>query len=87
MTEHLLPEGEGSLPYAMAVDDHDRLWAVETAPQPNVLVGFDPKTGAFFARAAFPSGAGTVRHMVFDRPTRQIWFGTDHETIGRARIP
>jgi virginiamycin B lyase len=87
VSEHLLPEGEGSLPYAMALDDHDRLWAVETSPQPNVLVGFDPKAGAFFARAAFPSGAGTVRHMVFDRPTRQIWFGTDHETIGRARIP
>ena len=49
VSEHLLPEGEGSLPYAMAVDDHDRLWV--------------------------------------DRRTREIWFGTDHDTIGRARIP
>jgi virginiamycin B lyase len=34
-----------------------------------------------------PSGGGTVRHMVFDKSTRAIWFGTDNNTIGRALVP
>jgi len=25
--------------------------------------------------------------MYFHRPTREIWFGTDAGTIGRARVP
>jgi virginiamycin B lyase len=71
----------------MTVDDADRLWAVETGPQPNRLVGFDPKTEQFFGSTPIPSGGSTVRHMVFHRPTREIWFGTDANTIGRAKLP
>jgi virginiamycin B lyase len=81
------PAGSGSLPYAMAADDRGRMWFVETGPQPNRLVGFDPATKTFFATAKIPSGGGTVRHMVFDAKRREIWFGTDANTIGRARIP
>lgn len=83
----------GARPYGIVLDSKGRPFFNEFgtskigSPQPNVLVGFDPKTGAFFARAPFPSGAGTVRNMVFDRGTRQIWFGTDHDTIGRAMVP
>ena len=84
--EWATPGGAGSLPYAMAVDHRGRIWFVETGPQPNRLVGFDPATKNFFATATFPSGAGTVRHMVFDAKRREIWFGTDANTIGRARI-
>lgn len=81
-----LPGGGSSLPYAMAVDASDRLWMVETGTQPNRLVGFDPATEKFFGVTPIPSGAGTVRHMVFDQRSGQIWFGTDANTIGRAGV-
>jgi len=34
-----------------------------------------------------PSGGGTVRNMVFDARGNVIWFGSDANTIGRARLP
>jgi virginiamycin B lyase len=71
----------------MAADDRGRFWLVETGPQPNRLVGFDPKSATFFSVTPIPSGGGTVRHMVFDAPSRTLWFGTDAGTIGRARVP
>jgi virginiamycin B lyase len=77
---------ERSGPYALGVDHHGRLWFVETWPEPNRLVGFDPETEAFFASEAIPSGAGAVRHMVFDPATRSFWFGTDTNNLARARI-
>jgi virginiamycin B lyase len=84
-----LPRGAESRPYAMAVDAGDRVWMVETGPrgEPNRFVGFDPATGAFFGATEVPSGGGTVRHMVYHEPTHTIWFGTDTNTIGRARLP
>ncbi len=82
-----LPSGERSLPYAMAVDDQDRVWVVESGVQPNRLVGLDGKTGAILSETPIlPSGAGTVRHMVFDKKSGAIWFGTDANTIGRAQV-
>jgi virginiamycin B lyase len=81
-----LPGGPGSLPYAMAVDDQDRLWLVETGTQPNRFVGFNPKAEAFFGITAVPSGGGTVRHMTFDPKTGVIWFGSDVGTIGKAEV-
>lgn len=81
------PGAAQSGPYAMAVDDQDRLWFVETRQEPNRLVGFDPATESFFAQEPVPSGAGSVRHMVFHGPTRTIWFGTDANTIGRVFVP
>ena len=66
----------------------DRIWLVETGVQPNRLVGFDPKNSSWFSVTPISkSGGGTVRHMVFHRPTRTIWFGTDANTIGRASVP
>jgi virginiamycin B lyase len=85
--EWAAPGGAAALPYAMTVDDADRLWFVETGPRPNRLVGFDSRTELFFSVTAIPSGGGSVRHMVFHRPTRTIWFGTDANTIGRAHVP
>lgn len=85
--EWAAPGGARSRPYAMTVDDKDRLWFVETGLSPNTLVGFDPKTEQFFSVTPIKSGAGAVRHMVFHAPTRTIWFGTDENTIGRAVIP
>jgi virginiamycin B lyase len=84
--EWALPGGAGALPYAMSLDDKDRLWVVETGSQPNRFVGFDPKNEKFFGITPVPSGGGTVRHMMFDEKTGQIWFGTDNNTIGRADV-
>lgn len=86
-----LPSGEDARPYAMAVDDRDRIWLVETGPQPNRLVAFDPSAGArgegaFLGAAAVPSGGISVRHMHFHAPSRTLWFGTDAHTIGRATL-
>lgn len=80
------PAGAGSRPYAMTVDDADRLWFVETGPEPNTLVGFDPATGEYFSSTPVPSGGGAVRHMVYHAPTASIWFGTDANTVGRAVV-
>jgi virginiamycin B lyase len=82
-----VPAGSSSRPYAMAVDDADRLWFVETGPDPNRFVGFDPAIEEFFSVTEIGSGGGSVRHMVFHPRTRTIWFGTDAGTVGRARLP
>lgn len=81
------PAGAGSLPYAMAIDDRGRFWLVETGPQPNTLIGFDPNDRRFFSVSKIPSGGSTVRHMIFHAKTRELWFGTDANTIGRAKVP
>lgn len=81
------PSGAPSLPYAMTMDDQDRVWFVETGVQPNRLVGFDPKTEQFFSNTPIlPSGGGTVRHMIFEPKTKTIWFGTDTNQLGRAEL-
>jgi virginiamycin B lyase len=85
--EWALPSGAQSRPYALAVDDKNRIWLVETGVQPNNFVGFDPQNETFFAAAPISSGGGTVRHMYFHPATREIWFGTDRGTIGRAKLP
>jgi virginiamycin B lyase len=78
------PGGNGSRPYAVAIDDRNRIWYFETGAAPNRLIGFDPATEAFIDGGSPESGGGTVRHMVFDPSERTIWFGTDTNTIGRA---
>ena len=80
------PSGAESEPYGMAVDHLDRIWFVETGPNPNRFVGFDPRTETFFSEVDVPSGGGNIRHMYFHAPAREIWFGTDTNTIGRARV-
>jgi virginiamycin B lyase len=88
--EFPMPSGTRSQPYAMAVDDHDRLWLAETGVQPNKLVAFDPKTLSWVASMPISSNgaaANTIRHMTFDRNNRVIWFGTDANTIGQIKVP
>ena len=86
--EWTVPGGKGARPYAMCVDDRDRLWFIESRRgEPSRLVGFDSQTHEFGWLTNLASGGGTVRHMVFHAPSREIWFGTDANTIGRARIP
>jgi virginiamycin B lyase len=85
--EWALPSGGMSLPYAMTSDDRGRVWLAETGPQPNRLVAFDPAQSKFTETITIPSkGANTIRHMTFDRTTRQIWFGGDANMIGRVQV-
>jgi virginiamycin B lyase len=79
------PAGRESRPYAMATDDRNRLWFVETGPQPNRLIGFDPDNGAYFSTTEISDARGAVRHMVFRNGA--LWFGTDSGYIGRAVLP
>ena len=81
-----VPGGASAKPYGMAVDNQDRLWFVECGPRPNRFVGFDPDTQKFFSITEIRSGGGCVRHMFFHAQSREIWFGTDKNTIGRAKI-
>lgn len=81
-----LPSGEDSRPYAVTVDNQDRIWLVETGVDPNMFVGFDTETKEFVSSTEIESGGGTVRHMVFHEPTNSIWFGTDTNYLGRAQI-
>jgi virginiamycin B lyase len=83
------PGGAQSQPYAMTVDEKDRIWFTQSMPRnANKLVGFDPRTERFFSVNDIPAqGAGTVRHMVFDKTDRVIWMGTDTGFIVRAALP
>jgi virginiamycin B lyase len=87
--EFALPGGGLSLPYGMAVDDHDRIWVAETGPQmPVKIVSFDTKKRVF--EHEIPIGDKTpnnVRHMQFDPATRMIWFGQDRGVIGSLKLP
>lgn len=85
-TEWEMPSGQNSRPYGMAVDGQDRIWFVETGPKPNRFVGFDPASNQFFSVNEVASGGGTIRHMYFHPSTNEIWFGSDANTIGRARL-
>ncbi len=80
------PSGEESRPYGMIADGRDRVWFVETGPDPNVFVGFDPAAGEFFSQTPVPSGGGTIRHMHYFAPEDQIWFGADTNTVGRVTL-
>jgi virginiamycin B lyase len=88
--EWLLPSGIGSLPYGMAVDDHDRIWLAETGVQPNRIVSFDTKKKVFEHNIPVgdsPRPANTIRHMQFDPATKMIWFGQDRGFIGSLKVP
>jgi virginiamycin B lyase len=85
--EWKMPSGKESRPYAVTVDNLDRIWLVETGIQPNKLVGFDIDKKEFIASQPIESGGGTVRHMVYHEPTNAIWFGTDTNYLGRAVLP
>lgn len=81
-----LPSKTGARPYGMEIDSQDRIWFVETGPRPNKFVGYDTKTKKYFSITPIPSGAGSVRHMMYHKATGTVWFGTDANTIGRAVV-
>ncbi len=81
-----MPSGKSSEPYGMAQDQKGRLWIVETGVQPNRFVGFDTSSETFFSATEIPSGGGRVRHMYYHAPAGEVWFGTDTNFIGRAKV-
>lgn len=84
--EWLPPAGKDARPYAMAIDDRDRVWFVETGPQPNRLIAFDLRSRKFVVDETLTDARGAVRHMVFHQPTRTFWFGTDSNFLVRVRL-
>lgn len=86
-TEWELPSGKQSRPYGTALDDKGNIWIAETGISPNRLVGFDTDNEEFFGGVDIPSGAGTIRHMYFHPASREIWFGTDTNYVGRLAVP
>jgi len=83
----MTPGGEAARPYGTAMDTADRLWFVESGVSPNAFVGFDTRTKRFLPATPVASGGGSVRHMYYHEPAQEVWFGTDANTIGRARLP
>lgn len=84
--EWLMPGGSDSQPYGMAVDRNDRIWIVETGTKPNRFIGFDSASESFLNETDIPSGAGSVRHMFYYEAAGEVWFGTDTNYIGRAKV-
>ena len=84
--EWQMPQGEGARPYGMASDSSGKVWMVASGVQPNVFVGFDPESEAFFGATEVESGGGTIRHMHYHEPSGAVWFGTDTNYIGRAIV-
>lgn len=85
-TEWEMPQGSGARPYGMASDSRGNLWMVATGVQPNVFMGFNPRTESFFNATDVESGGGTIRHMHYHEPSGAVWFGTDTNYIGRAIV-
>jgi virginiamycin B lyase len=56
------PGGPSSAPYGIAITPDGLVWFSESGVKPNTIIQFNPKTEQF-ARAAIPSGGGTVRNM------------------------
>jgi virginiamycin B lyase len=82
VSEWAMPGGPGSRPYALTKDDQERLWISETGPVKQ-LVGFDPRTETFFSVELV---SDTIRHMMFDRQSGALWFGTDANRVGRKLV-
>ncbi|WP_116474246.1 Vgb family protein [Zobellella maritima] len=85
-SEWPLPGRHRSQPYGSALDKQNRIWLVDVGSRPNRLMGFDPVELRFFGITPIPSGAGAVRHMYYHSRSNSIWFGTDANTLGQARL-
>lgn len=81
-----LPGGVNSRPYGVAKDHRENIWIAEGG-SPNKLVAFSTTKKDFVSVSDIPKSRGSVRHMYFHKPSREIWFGEDSNYIGRARVP
>jgi virginiamycin B lyase len=85
VSEYPMPGGADSRPYALTKDDREILWVSQTGPEKK-LAAFDPRAERFLS--VFDV-SHNIRHMMFDRETGTMWFGTDANQVGRVvtRIP
>lgn len=82
------PSGGVTLPYAMTVDDHDRIWYVETGKQPNHLVAFDTRARTFVVNQPVgDAAANTIRYIIYTAARRELWYGSDLNMLGRVKVP
>lgn len=82
----LIPEGIQAKLYGSAIDDNDRIWLALTGISPNKLKVFDSNSKGFIATAEIASGGGSIRYMIYHQATDSVWFGTDANTIGQAKL-
>ena len=86
-----MPEGNGRQAYAHAQDDQDRVYIVDVGPRPNRMYVFDTKAKEWVANIVIPGataqGGNAVRHMTYNRATRELWYHTDSGIIGKFDIP
>ncbi len=82
----LLPEAKNAKLYGSAIDNNDRVWLALTGMKPNKIIVFDSKSQQFIASRAVASGGGSIRYMYYHGESDSVWFGTDANTIGRARL-
>jgi len=78
-------EWRDTRPRDPVVAEDGRVWFVGQAG--DYAAVFDPATEEFFSITPIPSGGGAVRHMVFDEQRNAIWFGTDTNNLGLAKLP
>ncbi|MET0986587.1 MAG: lyase [Steroidobacteraceae bacterium] len=86
-SEWALPSGAAARPYAMAIDDRQRVWVADSGAQPNHLLAFDMASAKFVSDVEIKNANGAVRHMVFHAPGRALWFGTDTDYLVRVKVP
>jgi len=89
-TEYPFPTGNGKQMYAHAQDDQDRIWVVDVGVQPNKMHVFDTRSKTWVAEIPVLSNGAqrnTIRHMTYNKATRELWFGTDAGTIGKINVP
>jgi virginiamycin B lyase len=86
-----MPEGNGRQSYAHAQDDQDRVYIVDVGQRPNRMYVFDTKAKEWVANIVIPgatqNGGNAVRHMTYNRATRELWYHTDSGIIGKFDIP
>jgi len=80
------PGGAESKPLGIAADRNGVIWAVETGSDPSRLIGFDSATGDFLNETDIPSGGGIVETLQYHEATGEIWFVTETNYIGRAKV-
>ncbi len=82
-----LPNVDKAHPYAMAIDDRNRVWLADSGPQPNRLLAFDMQAKRFVTDVPIENANGAVRHMSFHPASRALWFGTDTDYLVRVKVP
>ena len=78
-----MPQGSSANPYAVLLDDKERLWLSAVGEQPNKLVAFDTQSEEFIVSREIEQAEGAIRHMMFEEATQSLWFGTDTGYVGR----